>query len=141
MTDFLDVTFDLPNGKYFPYRKSNNEPLYINAHSNHPPPIIKDLPIMVNGRVSEFSCDEEEFLKAKAPCEAAMKESGHQPVTEYAEPLSLVTAEGSVIVKYYGSIRRSAKMSRPTLESYFSTLYENALHGIITCSRYSTRTP
>ena len=28
-TDFLDVTFNLNSGKYWPYRKPNNPPLYI----------------------------------------------------------------------------------------------------------------
>ena len=47
-TDFLDVTFDLAANKYFPYRKPNDKPLYINANSNHPPSIIKELPKMIN---------------------------------------------------------------------------------------------
>ena len=34
---FLDVTFDLNNGKFKPYRKPIDDPLYINRHSNHPP--------------------------------------------------------------------------------------------------------
>ena len=28
-TDFLDVSFNLDTGKYFPFKKSNNKPLYI----------------------------------------------------------------------------------------------------------------
>ena len=43
-TDFLDVTFNLATGKFFPFRKPNNLPLYINAKSKHPLTIIKDLP-------------------------------------------------------------------------------------------------
>ena len=35
---FLDVTFKLSNGTYYPYRKPNDHPLYINVESNHPPP-------------------------------------------------------------------------------------------------------
>ena len=35
-TDFLDVTFNLATGKFFPYRKPNTIPLYINVKSNHP---------------------------------------------------------------------------------------------------------
>jgi len=35
-TDFLNVNFDLSTGKYSPYRKPNNKPLYINNKSNHP---------------------------------------------------------------------------------------------------------
>ena len=40
-TDFLDVTFDLSSGKYWPYRKPNDEPLYIHAKSSHPPSVLK----------------------------------------------------------------------------------------------------
>ena len=40
-TDFLDVTFNLLTGKYFPFRKVNNKPLHINAKSNHPHTINK----------------------------------------------------------------------------------------------------
>ena len=47
--DFLDVRFNLTNNTYEPYRKPNNEPVYININSNHPPPppppnILKELP-------------------------------------------------------------------------------------------------
>ena len=35
--NFLDITFDLTNGTYKPYRKPNDDPLYINRLSNHPP--------------------------------------------------------------------------------------------------------
>ena len=34
--DFLDVRFNLTNNTYEPYRKPNNEPVYININSNHP---------------------------------------------------------------------------------------------------------
>ena len=51
-TDFLDVTFNLLTGKYFPFKKINNKPLYINAKSNHPHTIIKELPKMINKRLS-----------------------------------------------------------------------------------------
>ena len=30
-TDFLDVTFNLATSKFFPFRKLNNVPLYINV--------------------------------------------------------------------------------------------------------------
>ena len=44
-TNFLDVTFNLKSGKYWPYRKPNDQPLYIHQHSNHPPAIKKTTPI------------------------------------------------------------------------------------------------
>ena len=31
ITDFLEVIFNLQNRKYYPFRKPNNDPLYINA--------------------------------------------------------------------------------------------------------------
>ena len=35
--NFLDITLNLMAGKYWPYRKPGDTPLYINANSNHPP--------------------------------------------------------------------------------------------------------
>ena len=49
--DFLDVTFDLLNEIYKPYRKPNNKPLYINKHSSHPPNILKQLPKSIEKRI------------------------------------------------------------------------------------------
>ena len=37
VVDYLDVTLNLTTGKYYPFRKPNNNPMYINAKSNHPP--------------------------------------------------------------------------------------------------------
>ena len=56
-TNFLAITFDLSNGTYKPYRKPNDEPPYINRHSNHPPPIIRELPISVNKYINSLSCN------------------------------------------------------------------------------------
>ena len=63
--NFLDVTLNINNNKFWPYRKPNNEPLYIHKHSNHPPNIKKQLPQMINKRLSEISCDSIEFDKVK----------------------------------------------------------------------------
>ena len=84
-TDFLDVTLDLPNGKYYPFRKPNNDPLYINTQSNHPATIIKELPKMIAQRVSDLSCNEDEFNRAKGMYETALKNSGHEPKIEYVQ--------------------------------------------------------
>ena len=82
-TDFLDVTLNLVTGKYLPYRKPNSDPLYINVKSNHPPTIIKDLPKMINKRLSDLSCNEDEFKKAKPLYENALKESGYKAEMKY----------------------------------------------------------
>ena len=49
--NLLDNTLNLTNGSYQPYRKPSNDPLYINSNSNHPPSIIKQLPISINKRL------------------------------------------------------------------------------------------
>ena len=58
IADLLDVTFNLINGSYKPYKKPNNTLLYINKNSNHPPQIIKKLPKTINNRLcrNSFSC-------------------------------------------------------------------------------------
>ena len=42
--NFLDVTLDLASGKYYPYTKEGNIPLYVHTKSNHPPTILKNIP-------------------------------------------------------------------------------------------------
>ena len=42
--DFLNVPFGLVNNTDQPYRKPNNEQVYIHKQSNHPPKILKELP-------------------------------------------------------------------------------------------------
>ena len=74
--DFLDVRFNLTNNTYEPYRKPNNEPVYININSNHPPNILKELPRSINKRISEISCNERIFNEAKPLYEEALNNSG-----------------------------------------------------------------
>ena len=42
--DFLDVSLNLQNGTYRPYKKPNDRLLYIHSLSNHPPNVIKQIP-------------------------------------------------------------------------------------------------
>ena len=48
IVDFSDITFNLNNGTYRPYKKRNDLLLYINKSSNHPPQIINQLPKIIN---------------------------------------------------------------------------------------------
>ena len=82
-TNFLDDTFNIVREKYLPYCKPNSNPLYINAKSNHPPTIIKDLPKMINTHLSDLSCNEDEFKKAKPLYENALKKSGYKAEIKY----------------------------------------------------------
>ena len=62
--NFLDVTLNLTTGKYQPYNKPDNNPLYINILSNHPPNIIKNLPENISKRINTLA-DEAKFNKSK----------------------------------------------------------------------------
>ena len=55
IVDFLDVTFNLLDETYKPYKKPNEQLLYVNTSSNHPPQIIKQLPISISNRLSNNS--------------------------------------------------------------------------------------
>ena len=84
--NFLDATLDMPSGKYWPYRKPNSNPLYINKNSNHPPTITKQLPAMVEQRISSISCDADEFNKVKEVYQKALKDSGFEEDIEFKPP-------------------------------------------------------
>ena len=64
LINFLDVTFDLVNGIYKPYRKPSNKPLYIKKHSNHPPGILKLLPKSIEKRTSKTSSNIDVFNRS-----------------------------------------------------------------------------
>ena len=59
---FLDVEFNLENNTYKPYIKPGDIPLYVNAKSNHPPSVLKNIPEAVNRRLSNLSSDEKGLL-------------------------------------------------------------------------------
>ena len=82
-TDFLDVTLDLNSCKYFPYRKPNDKPIYVNTESNHPPTILKQIPSMISTRISKLSCDKDEFLKSKPLYDNILKKSGYNEGLTY----------------------------------------------------------
>lgn len=84
-TDFLDVSFNISTKTFKPYRKPNNDPLYVNVKSNHPTNILKAIPEMINQRLSETSCDLQNFDEAKAPYEAALAASGFQHTMIFKE--------------------------------------------------------
>ena len=64
VVDYLDVTFDLNSGTHRPYVKPNNTPLYVHTKSNHPPHVLKQIPISISKRISNISSNEDIFKKA-----------------------------------------------------------------------------
>ena len=85
VANYLDVTMDLSDGSYRPYRKPNDTPVYINAASNHPPSILKHIPRMVERRLQSVSSDKSVFNEAKPPYEEALKRSGFDTTLVYED--------------------------------------------------------
>ena len=83
MVNFLDVTFDLSTGKHKPYRKPNDDLLYINKHSNHPPSILRQLATSINKRISTLSSDKQTFEDAASAYQNALGHSNFSQKLEY----------------------------------------------------------
>ena len=76
MWTFLDLRFNLNKQTYEPYRKPNNEPVYINIQSNHPPNIITDIPKAISKRLRNMSCNKNVFDRNVGIYQAALKNNG-----------------------------------------------------------------
>ena len=55
------LTFDLVKEIYQPYKKPNDDPLYINIKANHPTSILQQLPKSISKRIWEISSNEHIF--------------------------------------------------------------------------------
>ena len=84
-TDFLHVTLDMSSRRYWPYRKPNDHPLYIDIRSNHPPTIKSELPSMVEKRLSQIFCDKLEFQNAIPMYGQALQARGHHQKLQFQQ--------------------------------------------------------
>ena len=55
---FLDVTFDLTSASYRPYMKLNNKLLHVHRPSNHPPTLLKNIPLNIKKWLMNISSSE-----------------------------------------------------------------------------------
>ena len=83
IADFLDITLDMKNESYRPFTKPNHRPLYINRLSNHPPSILRNIPVSVNDRLSRLSSSKEIFDAAAPPYQKALDDAGYDFQLEY----------------------------------------------------------
>ena len=84
--DLLDVTIDLDNNVYQPFRKENNKQIYINWHSNHPPSVLKQSPQSVEKLISKTSSNNDIFDESIKPYKDPFKESGFSETLNYIAP-------------------------------------------------------
>ena len=57
--NFLNIHFEIKDNIYQPYKKLNNEPLYINKNSNHPLTVVKQILKAISKQVSDISSNRE----------------------------------------------------------------------------------
>ena len=81
--DYLDVTLDIANNTYRPYKKPNDKIIYIHKDSNHPLNIKKELPKMIEKRLSSISKNEEIFNDSIAEYQNALKNSGFKSKLQF----------------------------------------------------------
>ena len=81
--NFLDITLNLANESYKPYRKPNNEILYIHKESNHPPSVTKHLPAAINRRIASLSSDKQAFDSVAHAYDNALKQSNYKTKLQY----------------------------------------------------------
>ena len=89
--DYLDISFDLNTGIYKHFNKPNNKPLYINASSNHPPSVLKQIPKSVSKRRTANSCNEDIFRKSALFYNSILQDCGFNENIKYC-PEELVSS-------------------------------------------------
>ena len=81
--NYLDVTLRLENSTYRSYQKENNQIKYIKIQSNHPPSIIKQLPLSIESRLSSLSSSKEIFNDSVIPYQYVLDKSGYKHKLKY----------------------------------------------------------
>ena len=85
--EFLEVTFNLITDLHTPYKKPNDNLLYINTSSDHPPQVIKQLTNSINKRLCENSANEQVFNTVKPVYENALHKSSYKSSLKYSEEI------------------------------------------------------
>ena len=130
IVNFLDVTLDLTAGKYKPYNKPGNIPLYINIKSNHPPNNMKKLPESISRCINTLSSDKSAFDNSKNLYNNALSSSG------FKDKIKLDP-------DFNKNISRSKNRKRKTIwfnPSYTSDVFTNIGKSFLTIiDKYFTR--
>ena len=84
IVNFLDASLNLEDGTFRPYRKPNDETKYVHAKSNHPPNILKQLPISIEKRLTTLSINETIFNESSRHYQEALNECGYNHQLKYA---------------------------------------------------------
>ena len=120
IVNYLDVTLNLNDGSCRPYKKPNDETNYIHVNSDHPPSILKQLPVSIEKRLSSLSSSKEIFEEAAPYYEQYLSNCGYKEKLNYRDPTSpnLITKRNHKEL-FYGSNYIIVRQSKQRLVSSF----------------------
>ena len=75
------------NATYRPFCKPNNEIAYIHEEPNHPPSILRQIPLSIESLLSNHSSNEKKFKESTQICQEALKKSGYNHQLTYQRSL------------------------------------------------------
>ena len=85
VVNYLDVTMYLGDGTYRLYHKPNDEIMYIHSESNHPPAIIKQLPLSIESCLRTISSSKKIFDEASKTYQDALVRSRYNHILKYED--------------------------------------------------------
>ena len=109
IVNYLDITLNLNDGSYRPYKKSTEETNYIHVNCDHPSSILKQLPMSIEKRLSSSSPSKEIFKENAPYYEQDLSNCGYKEKLNYHDPTS-----PNLITKRK---RQKQFMAQPTLYS------------------------
>ena len=74
----MDITFDLNMASYRPYRKPDNGTRFINAKSDHPPSVLKQIPAAISKRICTSLSNKQIFQNAAPYYNNVLEDSGYK---------------------------------------------------------------
>ena len=83
VVNYLDVTFNLTDGSYRPYRKPNDETYYMHIQSDYPPSITKQLPRSIEKCLSQLSSSKDIFYETTPYYEQRLASCGYNEKLTY----------------------------------------------------------
>ena len=86
VVNYVDVDFNLNDVNYKPFIKPNSEIKYIHKNSNHPPSVIRKIPLSIESGLSTLSFNEKIFQEAVSPYKRALQNSGYRHTFTYKCP-------------------------------------------------------
>ena len=109
IVNYLDITLNLNDGSYRPYKKPTEETDYIHVNCDHPSSILKQLPMSIEKRLSSSSPCKEIFEETAPYYEQDLSNCGYKEKLNYCDPTS-----PNLITKRK---RQKQFMAQPTLYS------------------------